>query len=217
MGTDRIIIFICSLFFSDFCLSLSFFIFLFTALSFLLSWAGTAYSTWATGWIAEELWFTSPYRQETVLFSKVSKLGSTQTFAHWLLGSLSPLVKQMGCEADTTRPCSVQRLWMGGAITPVLQTLSWYTQRKLYLYLSFSTSFLHFFILLFSFSVSPFACILLPPSFTQERNNDINMYGETVVMHRWASFSRKKWKNTKLGLKNSINYKLQQLKMKVTH
>lgn len=42
------------------------------------------------------------------------------------------------------------------------------------------------------------------------------MYGETVIMHRWASFSRKKWKKTKWGLKNCINYKLQQLKMKVT-
>lgn len=37
-------------------------------------------------------------------------------------------------------------------------------------YLSFSMLFLHFFNLRFCFSVSPFACIFLSPSFTQERN-----------------------------------------------
>lgn len=86
-------------------------------------------------------------------------------------------------------------------------------------FLNITSSFLH------SAFLFPFLsfCLFTPASLfhtrkKQKRNKDINMYGETVIMHRWASFSRKKWgkRKTKLGLKNCINYKLQQLKMKVT-
>jgi hypothetical protein len=84
-------------------------------------------------------------------------------------------------------------------------------------FLNIVSSFFHsaFLFLCLSFSLYTPA-YLFHTRKKQKRNKEINVYGETIRLHRWASCSRKKWEKTKLGLKNCMNYKLQQLKTKVT-
>jgi hypothetical protein len=69
-----------------------------------------------------------PSKGKIFLFSTASRpaLGPTQPSIQYVLGALSPGVKQPGREADHSPP-SIAGLKNGGAIPPLLRMSSWHS------------------------------------------------------------------------------------------
>jgi hypothetical protein len=72
-------------------------------------------------------WGVQSSRNKRFFFSIVSRpvLGPTQPPVQWVLGALSPGVKQHGHEADHSLPSSA-KIKNGGAMSPLAHTPSWH-------------------------------------------------------------------------------------------
>jgi hypothetical protein len=77
------------------------------------------------GWTSEEPWFNSWQRCEIFLFTKVPilALGPADFSVQWVLGTLSPRVKWLMCEAGQSL-CSAE-VKNGGAMPPLPRVPSW--------------------------------------------------------------------------------------------
>jgi hypothetical protein len=96
-----------------------FFVVLHTSLFFNLWMSQDNSISRATRLWAGRLKFNFWQGQESFLFSEESRLalGSTKPPSQWLLGTSSPGLKQQGCEADHSLPCSAEA--KNGAILPL--------------------------------------------------------------------------------------------------
>jgi hypothetical protein len=65
-----------------------------------------------------------PVQDFSLLHTVQTTLGPTQPPIQWVLGALSPGIKQRGCEANQSHPSSAE-VKKGGAIPPLPHMPSW--------------------------------------------------------------------------------------------